>query len=154
MLRFHSEAVEVLGGGGVDSVRVTDGGGTADLSAGLLLRAIGYRGLPVPGLPFDEAKGTVPHEGGRIAGMPGSYVVGWIKRGPSGGSAPTAPARPRRSARSWPTRSPGRCPPRRATPRRSAAWSGSATAVSWTPGAWPRSNGPNGSGGGRRAGPG
>ncbi|MFD7750109.1 FAD-dependent oxidoreductase [Streptomyces sp. NPDC059698] len=87
VLRFHSEAVEVLGGdgGGVDSVRVTDGGGTADLSAGLLLRAIGYRGLPVPGLPFDEAKGTVPHEGGRIAGMPGSYVVGWIKRGPSGG---------------------------------------------------------------------
>ncbi|MFE6729441.1 FAD-dependent oxidoreductase [Streptomyces californicus] len=109
VLRFHSEAVEVLSGdatgsadsadstdsaGGVEtggrvrSVRVTDGGGgdgTADLRAGLLLRAIGYRGLPVPGLPFDEARGTVPHEGGRIAGMPGSYVVGWIKRGPSGG---------------------------------------------------------------------
>ncbi|MDQ0985270.1 FAD-dependent oxidoreductase [Streptomyces sp. V2I9] len=88
VLRFHSEAVEILGGeDGVRSVRVTDGGGdgTADLRAGLLLRAIGYRGLPVPGLPFDEAKGTVPHEGGRIAGMPGSYVVGWIKRGPSGG---------------------------------------------------------------------
>ncbi|MBM7055978.1 FAD-dependent oxidoreductase [Streptomyces durocortorensis] len=98
VLRFHSEAVEVLGdGGAVRSVRVTDGGGqrdgggerdgdgAADLSAGLLLRAIGYRGLPVPGLPFDEASGTVPHEGGRVAGLPGSYVVGWIKRGPSGG---------------------------------------------------------------------
>ncbi|MFH8884940.1 FAD-dependent oxidoreductase [Streptomyces californicus] len=101
VLRFHSEAVEVLSGdgaGGADStdgsggrvrsVRVTDGrggDGTADLRAGLLLRAIGYRGLPVPGLPFDETRGTVPHEGGRIAGMPGSYVVGWIKRGPSGG---------------------------------------------------------------------
>ncbi|WP_030590420.1 FAD-dependent oxidoreductase [Streptomyces anulatus] len=85
VLRFHSEPVEILGEGGVRSVRVTDGGGTADLGAGLLLRAIGYRGLPVPGLPFDEAAGTVPHEGGRVAGLPGSYVAGWIKRGPSGG---------------------------------------------------------------------
>lgn len=90
VLRFHSEPVEILGDGDARSVRVTDGGdigggGTADLGAGLLLRAIGYRGLPVPGLPFDEAAGTVPHEGGRVAGLPGSYVVGWIKRGPSGG---------------------------------------------------------------------
>ncbi|MFJ9324176.1 FAD-dependent oxidoreductase [Streptomyces globisporus] len=92
VLRFHSEVVEIRGGGdGVNSVRVTDGGGdgdgggTADLGAGLLLRAIGYRGIPVPGLPFDESSGTVPHEGGRVAGVPGSYVVGWIKRGPSGG---------------------------------------------------------------------
>ncbi|WP_097991566.1 FAD-dependent oxidoreductase [Streptomyces sp. f51] len=90
VLRFHSEVGEIRGeGDGVRSVRVTDGGGegggTADLAAGLLLRAIGYRGIPVPGLPFDEASGTVPHEGGRVAGVPGSYVVGWIKRGPSGG---------------------------------------------------------------------
>ncbi|MGW6583681.1 FAD-dependent oxidoreductase [Streptomyces globisporus] len=91
VLRFHSEVVEIRGeGDAVGSVRVTDGGGdgdggTADLGAGLLLRAIGYRGLPVPGLPFDETSGTVPHEGGRVAGVPGSYVVGWIKRGPSGG---------------------------------------------------------------------
>ncbi|NEE29394.1 ferredoxin-NADP reductase, partial [Streptomyces sp. SID7982] len=87
VLRFHSEVVEIRGeGDGVHSVRVTDGGGdgggggTADLAAGLLLRAIGYRGIPVPGLPFDETSGTVPHEGGRVAGVPGSYVVGWIKR--------------------------------------------------------------------------
>ncbi|NEB53489.1 FAD-dependent oxidoreductase [Streptomyces griseus] len=86
VLRFHSEPVEVLADGGGRAVRVTDGGvGTVDLAAGMLLRAIGYRGLPVPGLPFDEASGTVPHEGGRIAGLPGGYVVGWIKRGPSGG---------------------------------------------------------------------
>ncbi|MFI1252024.1 FAD-dependent oxidoreductase [Streptomyces anulatus] len=87
VLRFHSEPVEVLGDEGARTVRVTDGGGggTVDLAAGMLLRAIGYRGLPVPGLPFDEASGTVPHEGGRIAGLPGGYVVGWIKRGPSGG---------------------------------------------------------------------
>ncbi|MFJ6808791.1 FAD-dependent oxidoreductase [Streptomyces anulatus] len=86
VLRFHSEPVEVLGAGAVRTVRVTDGGGgAADLAAGMLLRAIGYRGLPVPGLPFDAASGTVPHEGGRVAGLPGGYVVGWIKRGPSGG---------------------------------------------------------------------
>ncbi|MFD4233176.1 FAD-dependent oxidoreductase [Streptomyces sp. NPDC058542] len=87
VLRFHSEPVEVLVDGAARTVRVTDGGvgGAADLAAGMLLRAIGYRGLPVPGLPFDEASGTVPHEGGRIAGLPGGYVVGWIKRGPSGG---------------------------------------------------------------------
>ncbi|MFJ8253262.1 FAD-dependent oxidoreductase [Streptomyces sp. NPDC094466] len=86
VLRFHSEPVEVLGEGAARTVRVTDGGGgAADLAAGMLLRAIGYRGLPVPGLPFDEASGTVPHEGGRVAGLPGGYVVGWIKRGPSGG---------------------------------------------------------------------
>ncbi|MFH9763930.1 FAD-dependent oxidoreductase [Streptomyces anulatus] len=86
VLRFHSEPVEVLGDGDARTVRVTDGGGgAADLAAGMLLRAIGYRGLPVPGLPFDEASGTVPHEGGRVAGLPGGYVVGWIKRGPSGG---------------------------------------------------------------------
>ncbi|NEE15186.1 ferredoxin-NADP reductase, partial [Streptomyces sp. SID7499] len=65
VFRFHSEPVEVLGEGAARTVRVTDGGGgTADLAAGMLLRAIGYRGLPVPGLPFDEASGTVPHEGG------------------------------------------------------------------------------------------
>lgn len=37
------------------------------------------------GLPFDETTGTIPHESGRVTGLPGTYVVGWIKRGPSGG---------------------------------------------------------------------
>lgn len=85
VFRFHSSPVEVLGREGVEAVRVTAAAGDREIPAGLFLRAIGYRGLPVPGLPFDEATGTVPHEGGRVAGMPGSYVVGWIKRGPSGG---------------------------------------------------------------------
>ncbi|MFE9857250.1 FAD-dependent oxidoreductase [Streptomyces sp. NPDC005780] len=85
VFRFHSSPVEVLGGDGVEAVRVTAADGDQEIPAGLFLRAIGYRGLPVPGLPFDEMTGTVPHEGGRVAGMPGSYVVGWIKRGPSGG---------------------------------------------------------------------
>lgn len=85
VFRFHSAPVEVLGRDGVAAVRVTAAAGDQEIPAGLFLRAIGYRGLPVPGLPFDEATGTVPHEGGRVAGLPGSYVVGWIKRGPSGG---------------------------------------------------------------------
>ncbi|MGW7518212.1 FAD-dependent oxidoreductase [Streptomyces sp. NPDC054796] len=97
VFRFHSAPVEVLGTGGVSGVRVTEGpaDGSGDgsghaprervIPAGTLLRAVGYRGVPVAGLPFDEATGTVPHEGGRVRGMRGTYVVGWIKRGPSGG---------------------------------------------------------------------
>ncbi|MFD4692704.1 FAD-dependent oxidoreductase [Streptomyces sp. NPDC058463] len=85
VFRFHSAPVEVLGEDGVAAVRVTAATGEQDIPAGLLLRAVGYRGVPVPGLPFDDATGTVPHEDGRVTGMPGTYVVGWIKRGPSGG---------------------------------------------------------------------
>ncbi|MEU1471748.1 FAD-dependent oxidoreductase [Streptomyces sp. NPDC005761] len=85
VFRFHSSPLEVLGDATVEGVRVTAGAGDQEIPAGLFLRAIGYRGLPVTGLPFDETSGTVPHEAGRVAGMPGSYVVGWIKRGPSGG---------------------------------------------------------------------
>ena len=60
------------------------------VDAGLVLTSIGYRGKPIPGLPFDEAAGVVPNEGGRVIdpadGSPvaGSYVAGWIKRGPTG----------------------------------------------------------------------
>ncbi|MER6118723.1 FAD-dependent oxidoreductase [Streptomyces sp. NPDC001743] len=85
VFRFHSAPVEVRGHDGVEAVRVTAAAGDREIPAGLFLRAIGYRGVPVPGLPFDESAGTVPHEGGRVAGLSGSYVVGWIKRGPSGG---------------------------------------------------------------------
>ncbi|MEE1745622.1 FAD-dependent oxidoreductase [Streptomyces sp. JV184] len=85
VFRFHSAPVRVLGDDTVRAVRVTANQGELDLPAGTLLRAVGYRGLPVPGLPFDEVTGTVPHRGGRVTGLPGTYVVGWIKRGPSGG---------------------------------------------------------------------
>ncbi len=60
------------------------------LTAGLAFRAIGYRGIPLPGVPFDERSATIPNDGGRVldadtrAVAPGEYVVGWIKRGPSG----------------------------------------------------------------------
>lgn len=85
VFRFHSSPEEALGDGTVRAVRVTGGAGDREIPAGLLLRAVGQRGVAVAGLPFDEATGTVPHEGGRVKDRPGTYVVGWIKRGPSGG---------------------------------------------------------------------
>ncbi|ATQ28730.1 FAD-dependent oxidoreductase [Rhodococcus ruber] len=58
---------------------------TLHLDAQLVLRSIGYRGVPLPGVPFDERRAIVPNEDGRVTGAgPGVYVAGWIKRGPSG----------------------------------------------------------------------
>jgi ferredoxin--NADP+ reductase len=60
------------------------------IPAGLVFRAIGYRGIPLPDVPFDERAATIPHDAGRVLDpstgtpLPGEYVVGWIKRGPSG----------------------------------------------------------------------
>ena len=59
-------------------------GDTHELSCGLLFRSIGYRGLPLPGVPFDPTKGVFPNTAGRIGEKPGLYAAGWIKRGPSG----------------------------------------------------------------------
>jgi ferredoxin--NADP+ reductase len=60
------------------------------LPLGLVFRAIGYQGVPLPGIPFDAMRGVIPNELGRIvdpatdAPVEGEYVVGWIKRGPQG----------------------------------------------------------------------
>jgi ferredoxin--NADP+ reductase len=85
VLRFLSTPLEMCGDAALRAVRATDGDGELLIPAGLALRAIGYRGVPQTGLPYDEATGTVPHEHGRVTGTAGTYVVGWIKRGPSGG---------------------------------------------------------------------
>jgi ferredoxin/flavodoxin---NADP+ reductase len=69
---------------------VTDTDEVRQLSAGLVLTSIGYRAKPIRGLPFDESAAVVPNDGGRVvdpetgAPMRGSYVAGWIKRGPTG----------------------------------------------------------------------
>jgi ferredoxin--NADP+ reductase len=59
-----------------------------DVPAQLVLRSVGYRGVPLDGLPFDASTGTVPHVAGRVVRdgvpSPGEYVAGWIKRGPTG----------------------------------------------------------------------
>jgi ferredoxin/flavodoxin---NADP+ reductase len=63
-------------------------GGPVHLPADMVLRSVGYRGVPIPGLPFDQERGVIPNAAGRIlrdgAAVPGEYVAGWIKRGPSG----------------------------------------------------------------------
>ncbi|MET8473145.1 NADP oxidoreductase [Streptomyces sp. NPDC006422] len=100
-LRFFLRPVEILAGGDgrVAGVRfertrpdgrggVVGTGAFEDIDAGLVLRSVGYRGVPLKGLPFDEVNGTVPHEAGRVLRdgrvSPGEYVAGWIKRGPTG----------------------------------------------------------------------
>jgi ferredoxin--NADP+ reductase len=63
-------------------------GETLDLPCGLVFRSVGYRGVPIAGLPFDDRRGVIPNDRGRALDhgvpVPGVYVVGWIKRGPSG----------------------------------------------------------------------
>ncbi|MDQ3761315.1 MAG: FAD-dependent oxidoreductase [Actinomycetota bacterium] len=98
-LRFLLSPVAVLGTERVEAVQcernVLDGSGgvtgtgeTVTLAAQLLLRSVGYRGLPLPGVPFDEQAGVIPHVAGRVqrngSTAIGEYVVGWIKRGPTG----------------------------------------------------------------------
>jgi ferredoxin--NADP+ reductase len=86
VFRFNSPITALHGTDRVEAVETS-----VRIPAHLLIRAIGYSGRPVPGLPFDEASGTVPNEGGRVidpaSGKPvtGTYVLGWMKRGPSGG---------------------------------------------------------------------
>ena len=105
-LRFFLQPEELLGGerldgphGRVAAVRCActalsdDGrafvtGERVDVTGGLVVRAIGYRGVAVEGLPFDARRGVVPSEAGRVrdgdAVVPGLYVSGWIRRGPTG----------------------------------------------------------------------
>jgi ferredoxin/flavodoxin---NADP+ reductase len=74
----------------VDPLRcgVEPTGETETVEAGLVLTSIGYKGVEVPGLPFDSIRGVIPNVGGRVVDgattMTGVYVTGWIKRGPSG----------------------------------------------------------------------
>ncbi|MGW7611466.1 FAD-dependent oxidoreductase [Streptomyces sp. NPDC054766] len=98
--RFFLRPVELLADGGrVGAVRfertVPDGAGGVtgtgrfeEIEAQLVLRSVGYRGVPLDGLPFDPDRGTVPQQAGRVLRdgvvAPGEYVAGWIKRGPTG----------------------------------------------------------------------
>lgn len=104
--RFLISPVEILAGpdGQIASVRcehnklvpTEDGdmrsvgsGVFETLPAGMVLRSVGYRGVALPGIPFNNRSGTIPNVDGRIADeqgavVPGLYVVGWAKRGPTG----------------------------------------------------------------------
>lgn len=76
----HNELIAAPDG----STRVKSTGLQRVIESGLVLTSIGYRGLPVAGLPFDDATATVPNNGGRVPGVRGAFVTGWIKRGPTG----------------------------------------------------------------------
>jgi ferredoxin--NADP+ reductase len=93
VLRFFWSPVRLLGESQVTGVELVRNTLDADmravptdehetLDAGIVFRSVGYRGVELPGVPFDERSGTVPNERGRVE--PGVYVAGWIKRGPSG----------------------------------------------------------------------
>jgi ferredoxin/flavodoxin---NADP+ reductase len=98
VLRFLVSPVAILGDGKVEAVEVVRNelvaragrvlarptGDTEVVPAGLVLRSVGYQGVPLPGVPFDERSGTIPNDRGRVQGTERTYVAGWIKRGPSG----------------------------------------------------------------------
>ena len=98
VFRFRTSPIEIKGDGRVESIvlgrnelvddngriAAKDTGEREEVPAQLVVRAVGYRGVPTPGLPFDDRSGTIPHTAGRIDGRANEYVVGWIKRGPTG----------------------------------------------------------------------
>jgi ferredoxin/flavodoxin---NADP+ reductase len=99
VFRFLTSPIEIKGDGKAerivlgrnelvndDSGRVVakDTGAREELPVQLVVRSVGYRGVPTSGLPFDDKSGTIPNTDGRIAGSRNEYVVGWIKRGPTG----------------------------------------------------------------------
>ncbi|HEY1355275.1 MAG TPA: FAD-dependent oxidoreductase [Solirubrobacterales bacterium] len=104
VLRFLSSPVGVDGDGRVEkivigrnelvedggSLRARDSGERQELECGLILRSVGYTGIPIEGVPFDDGRGLILNEGGRVLDSHdgghkiGHYTAGWIKRGPSG----------------------------------------------------------------------
>jgi ferredoxin--NADP+ reductase len=103
-MRFCVSPVAILGESRVEGVEVVrnelvaaDGGSLRAvptearelIPCGVVFRSVGYRGVALPGVPFDEERGVIANDGGRVldaAGdvIPGVYCAGWIKRGPTG----------------------------------------------------------------------
>jgi ferredoxin/flavodoxin---NADP+ reductase len=97
VLRFFASPVAILGEERVEAIELVHNRLEADesgalravatgeretLACGLVFRSVGYRGVALPDIPFDERSGTIPNEGGRVGA--GIYAAGWIKRGPTG----------------------------------------------------------------------
>jgi ferredoxin--NADP+ reductase len=91
-LRFLLSPVAIQGEGKVEAIelvrnelaggRAVATGDRETIPCGIVFRSVGYQGVPLPGVPFDEGSQTIPNAGGRVE--PGLYAAGWIKRGPSG----------------------------------------------------------------------
>jgi ferredoxin--NADP+ reductase len=102
LIQFYRGPKELVGGPRLDGVvleknelsgepgqqKATGTGVTELVKCGVLFRSVGYRGVPLAGVPFDEKNGIIPNVAGRVVEngqpLPGLYVAGWIKRGPSG----------------------------------------------------------------------
>ena len=100
ILRFWLSPVEIQGAQRVEGLTVertkldADGrlvgtGQVETLPVQMVLRSVGYQSVPLPGVPFDERSHTVPNADGRVLDpngrpLPGEYVAGWLKRGPTG----------------------------------------------------------------------
>jgi ferredoxin--NADP+ reductase len=103
-LRFCASPVAIVGDGRVEAVEIVRNRLVPDergvlraeptdvretIPCGLVFRSVGYHGVGIPGVPFDEGWGTIPNDGGRVLADDGSplprvYCTGWIKRGPTG----------------------------------------------------------------------
>jgi ferredoxin--NADP+ reductase len=101
-LRFWLRPVEIeksadggVGGLRLERTRLTESGefeGTGEfetIDVQMVLRSVGYQSVPLPGVPFDPKSHTVPNAAGRVLSetgqpLPGEYVAGWLKRGPTG----------------------------------------------------------------------
>ncbi len=103
-LRFRVSPVAILGEAKVEAVEIVRNRLEADASGqiravatderevipcGIVFRSVGYHGVPLPGVPFDDSAGTMPNRDGRVIEaegqpIPGLYCAGWIKRGPTG----------------------------------------------------------------------
>ena len=98
VLRFLASPVAIIGDERVEAIEIVhnelveeDGrivarptGELETIPCGLVLRSVGYQGVALPGVPFDERRGVIPNTGGRVDGAARTYAAGWIKRGPSG----------------------------------------------------------------------
>ncbi|MDE3026687.1 MAG: NADP oxidoreductase, partial [Acidobacteriota bacterium] len=100
VFRFFESPVAILGDERVEGIelvrnvldeneRAVATDKTETMECGLVFRSVGYRGAALPEVPFDERRGTIPNDRGRVLGaggepVPGLYCAGWIKRGPSG----------------------------------------------------------------------
>lgn len=104
VLRFLASPIEIKGSDRVESIviarnelvevdgalRARDTGEREELPCDLVLRSVGYTGVPLRRVPFDERRGTILNEHGRVLETHGGehrvghYTAGWIKRGPSG----------------------------------------------------------------------
>lgn len=106
IMRFCVSPVEIIGTDKVEAIKIVKNALVPDdkgnlkavptdqfetIPVGLVFRSVGYHGVALPDVPFDDKKGTIPNTLGRVLTAPktgeqviGDYVVGWIKRGPSG----------------------------------------------------------------------